>query len=200
MHDLVGDLGGAGEAGAVVNRHQIVVDRLGNAHETLRHAVLLRPLGQCVHGVHGVVAADVEHDFDVVLVHDLHQALEVGVVAALQLVAAGAQSARGRLLQNLDLAAGQLGEVVELVVKHALDAVQTAVDTVVHRVQLVGADDAGEAGVDDGSGAAGLGDEAIGHGAFLISRRCGWAAETACQASCSRVASRNGEFPRTIPL
>ena len=70
---------------------------------------------------------------------------------------------------DLDVAAGEVGEVVELPVQRALDAVEAAEHAVVQGVQLVGAHDSGKAGVDDGSGPAGLRDEAVGHDALLFS-------------------------------
>ena len=50
--------------------------------------------------------------------------------------------------------AAEVGQVVELAVQNAFDAVQAAEDAVVQRVELVRPDHAGEACVDDGGGAA----------------------------------------------
>ena len=154
----------------MVHRHQVIVHGLRNPDEPLRNAVRGGPFGKGVHRVHGIVAADVEHHLNIVGVHHFHQALVIGVVAALQLVAARSQRRRRGLLQNLHLAGRQVGEVVEFVLQHALDAVDAAENAVVHGVQLVGANDAGEAGVDNGGRPAGLGNKAIGHGNLLRSR------------------------------
>ena len=163
MGDLARHLRRAREAGAVVHRHQVVVDGFGDADEALARRVRPRPFGERVHGVHGVVAADVEHGFDVVRVHDVCKATEIGLVVAFELVAAGAEGGRGRLLEQVKLAAGQVREVVQPVVQHAFDTVDAAPHAVVQRVQLVRADDAGQAGVDDGGRAAGLCNKAGAH-------------------------------------
>ncbi len=89
MRDLASEFSGRGEAGAVVDGHQVVVDCFGDADEALVAVVCPRPLGERVDGVHGVVAADVEHDVDAVGVHDIDEAFEIGVVASLEFVAAG---------------------------------------------------------------------------------------------------------------
>ena len=60
-------------------------------------------------------------------------------------------------------------QVAQVAFECAFDAVQAAEDVVVQRVELVGADDASQAGVDDGGGSAGLGDKAVGHVMLLRS-------------------------------
>ena len=115
----------------MVHRYQVVVHGFRNADEALARRVLGRPFGQRVHGVHGVVAADVEHGFDVVRVHHVGEAAEIGLVVALQLVAARAQRRRGRLPQQLQVVLGKVGEVVQLVGQHALDAVDATQHAVV---------------------------------------------------------------------
>ena len=100
---LARHLRGAGEAGAVVHKPQVVVDGLRDADEALVQVALGSPGGHGGYRGHGTVAADVEHGGDVVLVHDVDEALEIGLVG--ELVAARAQRARRRLLEYLDLMA-----------------------------------------------------------------------------------------------
>ena len=141
-----------------------------NMYEAFVDGVGLSPAGQRVDGNHGVVSADVEHALDVMRVHNLDQALVVLGLLAGELVAAGAEC-RGRgLLEDLDLMAGQVGQIEELVGEHALDTVDAAVDAVEVGVELVCADDTRQAGVDDGGGATGLCDEAVPHGVSLVLR------------------------------
>ena len=101
-------------------------------------------------------------------VHHVGEAAEIGLVVALQLVAARAQRRRGRLPQQLQVVLGKVGEVVQLVGQHALDAVDATQHAVVQWVQLVRADDAGQAGVDNGGGSAGLCNKAGAHGSMLL--------------------------------
>ena len=60
-------LGGRGEAGAVIRAEQVIVNGLGDAHDTALIADLLHILGDFVAGVHGIVAAVVEKVSDIVL-------------------------------------------------------------------------------------------------------------------------------------
>ena len=154
----------------MVGDHEVVVDGLRDAHEALVDVVLARPFGQGVDGVHGVVAADIEQDFDVMLVHDLDKAQVVCVVAALELIAARAQSRAGGLAQQAVFRGGKVRQVVEAILQDAFDAVEAAVHMLVERIELVGAHDACQRGVDGGGGATGLGNQAICHGNLLSVR------------------------------
>ena len=101
------------------------------------------------------------------LVHDLDKAQVVGVVAALQLIAARAQGRTGGLAQQAVFRSGKVREVIQAVLQDAFDAVESTVDVLVQGIELVGAHDACQRGVDRGSGAAGLGNQTIGHGMLL---------------------------------
>ena len=163
FHDGGGDvLGGGGEARAVVGAVQVVVDGLGNAHHAALIAVLQHELGDLVAGVHAVVAAVVEEVAHVVLLEDLEDALVVGVVhiGVGQLVAAGAQRGGGGVLHVGKLLGIFLAHVDQVVVQHALDAVQRAQHLGDVRILQRGLDRAVGGSVDDGAGAAGLTDDA----------------------------------------
>ena len=115
-----------GIARAVIGAVQVVVDRLRDAHHAALIAVLEHELGDLVAGIHRVVAAVVEEIADVVLLEDLEDALVVGVVdvGILELVAAGTEGGRGRVLHQRELRRVLLAHVDEVVVEHTLDAVQ----------------------------------------------------------------------------
>ena len=84
----------------------------------------------------------------------LEHAVEVGLL--LELVAAGAEGGAGRVPEGADLLLRLGGEIDEVLAEDAEHAVQRAVDLLdAVMVQRLG-DDAGDAGVDDGGGAAGL--------------------------------------------
>ena len=126
-------------------------------------------------GVHRVVAADVEHRADVVLVKkgeqlDVGRAVRFGVG---QFVAAAAQEAGRRPFEQFDAhpVVQQDIEVHDLLLEQALDAI-------LHPVHFAGAQAAGrlvdprQAGVDDGGGAAGLADDHIvRHGWLLLIKK-----------------------------
>ena len=142
----------------MVGAEQVVVNGLGDAHDPAGIAHLLHILGNFVAGVHGVVAAVVEEVADIVFLKNLQDALVIGVICVRvsDLVPAAAQG-RGRgVLEKLQLCRILLVHHKQLIVQDAHNAVGRTVDfgdTV--RIQA-GADGAVCAGVDDGSGAAGL--------------------------------------------
>ena len=170
FHEGGGDiLGGGGEAGAVVGAEEVVVDGLGHAEHAALVADLGHVLADLVAGVHGVVAAVVEEIANVVLLEDLEDPLEVGIVGigVGDLIAAGAQQGR-RGVEH----AGQLFGVFlvhdhEAIVQHAADAVVGAVDDGDVLALEGGLDDAVGAGVDDARGAAGLADNAVADKRFV---------------------------------
>ena len=154
-------LGSGGKAGAVVGAVQVIVDGLGHAHHAALIANLLHILGDLVAGVHGVVAAVVEEIADIVLLEDLQDALVIGVVhiGVRHLVAAGAQSGGGSILQQLQLGGVLLSHVEQPVIQHALDAVlgtQNAGDIGILQGSV---NDTVDTGIDDGSRTAGLADD-----------------------------------------
>ena len=99
---------------------------------------------------------------DIILLEDLQDALVVGIIYIRigDLVPAGAQSGGGGVEQILQLSRILLGHVQEPVVEYALDAVLRSVNISDGLTVQSGADDAVRAGVDNGSGAAGLTDNA----------------------------------------
>ncbi len=159
-------------SGAVIGDRQIIVDGLGNAHEGLLLAMLLRIVGEHLDGVHGVIAACVEQGVNVVLLHHLEDLL-VDILMSFRLghlVAAGAQEGRGSSLQELDAhgICEILVEIHDLALQEALDAVNHAVD--MNSTLLLGTDiDAGNGGIDDGCGAAGLTYYYVSHDELLLS-------------------------------
>ena len=162
LHDGGGDVLGRGrEARAVVGAVQVVVDGLGNAHHAALIAVLQHELADLVAGVHAVVAAVVEEVAHVVLLEDLQDALVVGVVhiGVGQLIAAGTQRGGRGVLHVGKLLGIFLAHVDQVVVQHALDAVQRAQDLGDVLILQRGLDRAVGGSVDDGAGAAGLTDD-----------------------------------------
>jgi len=147
----------AGKARAVIGFHQVIVDGLRAAYETVvLDAHLLRIFAQRSDGVHGIVAAGVEHGFNVVFVEDLDQLLKIRNIVSLQLVAAGSQRGRRCLPQDLVLFFRHVREIHKALVQNALDAVESSVNMIVNRIHLIGFDDAGHGRIDDGCRSAGL--------------------------------------------
>ena len=135
FHDDADVLGRAAVAGGMVCDHQVVVDRFGHAHKADVAADIGAVLGQFADGVHAVVAADVEEVADIQLLEDLEQLFVDGLalvaVPVGQLVAAGAEIARRRALEQLNVhRAGQL------VVQQAGAAFQQAGHAVHHAVNF----------------------------------------------------------------
>ena len=161
LHHGGGDiLGSRSVAGAVVGAEQVVVDGLGNAHHTAVIAHGLHVVVDLVAGIHGVVAAVIEEVADIMLFEYLQNALVIGVVqlGIGDLVAAGAESRGGGVLQKPQLLGILQPHVKQAVIQHALDAVLCAQ----HLGDGAGlqrrVDHAVSAGIDNGSGAAGLTD------------------------------------------
>ena len=161
-------------AGAVIRAEEVVIDGLGHAHHTALVADLLHVLADFVAGIHGVVAAVVEEIADVVLLEDLQDPLVIGVVhiRVLHLIPTGTQSGGRGILQKLQLLGVLLTHVKETVVQHALDAMLRAQNPRDVGVLQRGMDHAVRAGVDDGSGTAGLAKDACAfqctHGESLL--------------------------------
>ena len=162
---------GRAVAGGVVGEHQVVVDGLGHAHKADVAADVCAVVGQLADGIHRVVAADVEHGADVVLVKQGEQLDERGGIGVRvgQLEAAAAQIAGRSTLEQLDAHAviQQDVELQQLLLEQTFDAV-------LHAVHLVCTQTAGgfvyacKAGVDHGGRAAALtNDDILGHGNLL---------------------------------
>ena len=162
---------GRAVAGGVVGKTQVVVDGLGHTDEPHTAAHLLPVAGQLRDGIHRVVAADVEHGADVVLVKQSEQLDERGSIGVRvgQLEAAAAQIAGRSTLEQLDAHAvvQQNVELQQLLLEQTFDAV-------LHAVHLVCTQTAGgfvyarKAGVDHGGRAAALtNDDILGHGNLL---------------------------------
>ena len=135
LADVVGVVAGdRAVAGRVVEQRelgvaQVVVDRLGHAGGHQVEPALVRELAHLVGRVLRVVAADVEEVADVVGPEDVDDALEVLVLAFLELVPAGADAAgRRRGAQEGDLLLGCRREVEQFFLEDALDAEVSGVD------------------------------------------------------------------------
>ena len=154
----------------MVGEAQVVVDSLGHTDKPHIAAHLLSIAGQFRDGIHRVVAADVEHGTDVVLVKQGEQLDERGGIGVRvgQLEAAAAQIAGRSTLEQLDAHAviQQDVELQQLFLEQTLDAV-------LHAVHLVCTQTAGgfvyarKAGVDHGGRAALTNDDILGHGNLL---------------------------------
>ena len=153
-------------AGAVVGVRQVVVNRLGDADDAHFVAALDGLLVDFMGGVLGIVAADVKEIADVVRLEDLEEAVQVarglfGLFLEIELVAARAQRGRRGVLEAGDGAGLFLGNVNQLLVQHAEDAVEPAVNALDAVVFARFLHDACHAGVDDRGGAARLSHEKI---------------------------------------
>mgnify|MGYP000072345385 CR=1 FL=1 len=164
-------LGRRAVAGGVVGEAEVIIDGLGYTDKTHRTAYLCAVAAELGDGVHRVVAADVEHRADVVLVKQGEQLDERGGIGVRvgQLEAAAAQIAGRSTLEQLDAHAvvQQNVELQQLFLEQTLDAV-------LHAVHLVCTQTAGsfvyacKAGVDHGGRAAALtNDDILGHGNLL---------------------------------
>ena len=166
FHHNADVLGGAAVAGGVVRNHQVIVDGFGHAHKADLAADVAAVISQLADGIHRVVAADVEEIADVQLFQNLEQldvdGLALGGVPVRQLVAAAAQIAGRRALEQLDIQRG-----FQLFVQHTGAALQQARHAVQHAVDLARAAALAafihtrQAGVDDRSGTAGLTDDCV---------------------------------------
>ena len=150
---------GAAVAGAVVGRGQVVLDGLRDADDAEVVGLRGRELTQLGGGLLGVGVADVEIIADVVCLEYLERALVIG--GLLQLGAAGAEGRAGREAEAADGLLRLGGEIDEILVQEAEHAVERAVDFLnAGMVERFG-DNAGDAGVDDGGGAARLADQTV---------------------------------------
>ena len=160
LHHDADVLGGGAVAGGVVGNHQVV----GHAHEADVALDAVAVIGQLADGVHGVVAADIEEIADVQLLQNGEQLLIDGliVVPIGQLVAAAAQEAGRRALEQLDVeVVGQiLREIYDVFLQQTGHAVAHAVNDLRAAV-LAALKDPRQTGVDDGSRAAGLANDCI---------------------------------------
>ena len=153
-------------ARAVVGVRQIVVDRLGHAVDAHVITALDGLLVDLVGGVLRIVATGVEEVADVVRGEDLEEAVHVlrglgGLLLEVELVATGAERRRRRVPQAFDRLGLLVVQVDEVLVEDAVDAVEPTVDVLDEIVASGLGDDAGDGGIDDRGGAAGLGDEQV---------------------------------------
>ena len=159
--------GRAAVAGRVVDQLEfavadVVVDRLRHTDAQNVQSPFLSEFGDLVGGIHRVVAADVAEIPHVMSTEHLDDPLEVLLLVFLQLVPAGADRAgRGRGPQQSDFLRILFGQVQQLFLQHALDAVPAGVD----RADVVEfprrLDQTAEAVVDHRRWAAGLGHNQI---------------------------------------
>ena len=166
LHRGGDELGGGAVARRVVGHRKVVVDGFRDTDEFLVFSVHRGIVGQLLDGVHGVVTADVQEVFDVVLLHKEEHLLIGGFVAfdLRQLVTAGAEEGGRCSLQE-----GQFVEVVEVDVEVDDIVIEETLDAVVHTVHFFDAmvfcraDGACQARVDDRGGTAGLSNNHITH-------------------------------------
>jgi hypothetical protein len=157
---------GAGVSRRVVGGIEIIVHRLGHAETAKLVPLTGGEAGHPMDGVHGVVAADNEDRVDVVPLELVQDPREVGF---LQLVARRAQDRRGRMAKPLDGLDRLCGQIHELAGHESFDTPAHAEYPVDVSHLAASLDDAGQAGVDDAGGAAGLSDYgvALPHGVLL---------------------------------
>ena len=159
--------GGAAVAGGMVDELEfavanVVVDCFGAADADDIETPRPGEVGDGVGRVHRVVPADVAEVPDVVGLEDFDDAVEVVGLFVLELVAAGAdRTGRGGGPQEGDLVGALRGEVDQFFLEHAFDAMPAAVDGADFGHLPRGFNDAAERVVDDGRGAARLGDDHV---------------------------------------
>ena len=152
-------LEGAAVAGAVVGRGQVVLDGFRDADDAQFVGLRRRELAELGGGFLGVGVANMEIVADVVRLEHLEHALEVG--GLLQLGAAGAEGRAGREAEAADGLLRLGREIDKILVEEAEHAVKRAVNFLnAGMVERFG-DNAGDAGVNDGGGAAGLADQTV---------------------------------------
>ena len=152
-------------SGAVVSDRQIVVDRLGNAHEIfVLDALLSRKIGKHLDGIHGIIAACIKQSVDVIGIHHI-QNLLIGLGAGIDLghfETAGAEERGGRSLEQLNSHG-----ICKIFVKINDTALQKTFDAVNHAINLVITlllgliINTADRSVDDSCRAAGLSDYTI---------------------------------------
>src|SRR5690606_1684913 len=163
-------------AGRVVDQLEggvahIVVDRLRYADRDQVQAGLGGEVSDLMRCVHRVVAADVKEVADVVRLHHVDHALEVFLLAGLELVAARPnRPGGGRRPQQCDLARILRRKVEQLFLEHAFDPVPAAVDRPEHIwIVAAGFDHPTQRVVDDGRRPAGLSNNHIfGHTRLIL--------------------------------
>ena len=151
-------------AGSVICCDEVVIDRLWNTNHTQCIATLLGQLGNLVRGVLGIIATGIKEVADIVCLEYLEHT--VVVFLALELETAGAECGTRSVTKCADRLLGFVGKVDQLLLENAEDAVLTAVDLFDALVVERFGDCTGEARVNDGCGAAGLGDQAISYKFF----------------------------------
>ena len=177
----------------MVRADEVVVDGLGDADEADVASHLLAVARELRDGVHGVIAADVEHGGDARRVDALERACKeprVGL-GLRQLEAAAAEPAGGGVAQERErvVVRDRLVKVHRAPVEEALDPVAHADGA--HALLPCAGDDPGEAGVDGGGGASGLSYEdalGLGHGSPFA----GFPEYTARATPAARRARRSG--------
>ncbi len=111
---------------------EIVVDGLRNTHEALLFAFLCCIVRQHLDGIHGIVAANIEQTFDLILVHNLEHLIIDFLIAfdLRQFITAGTKEGRRRSFQNLDIRVifHILGHIHDILCQKALDAMMHSID------------------------------------------------------------------------
>ena len=111
----------------MVGDAQVVVNGLGNADDLDVQLLLPKIGGELLHGVHGIVSADVEKRTDLAALQAVHDLLVHGIVLlpVRQFIPAGAQHRGGRLPEQFHIFVSENHglEVDEVVVDDSLHAV-----------------------------------------------------------------------------
>ena len=155
---------GGAEAGRVVGREKVVVDRLRHADAAKIVTLFLAVLFDAMDGVHRVVAAGEEVVTNIVLLELFENDREIGV---LNLVAATAQRAARRRFQPFDRRGVDRAKVENLVLHKAFDPVLHAEHFVNLRVRVfltefeAALNDAAKARINDARRAAALADNRV---------------------------------------
>ena len=122
------------EARRMVGDAEVVVNGLGDADDPDADLLLPEIRGKLLHGVHGVIAADVEESADLPLLQRIRDLPVDGIVLVpvRQLIAAGTEYRGGRLPEQLHVVIGedQCFQVDEMILDQTLDAVDRAEDRV----------------------------------------------------------------------
>ena len=145
------------ESRAAIGDREVVVHGLRDSDAGDGVARLHAELRELQRRVHRIVAAVVEEVADVVRAEHLDQPLVLRAIAleVLELVARGAEGARGRMAQRADRRCALAAGVDEVLGQGADDAVTARVEAADAALVLAaGLDDAGGGRVDDGSDAA----------------------------------------------
>ena len=146
------------EAGAVVRSEKIIVDGFGDTHHTALIAHRCHIAADLVAGIHGIVSAVIEEIADVILFEDLQDAFVVLVILfrICHLVAAGAEFGRGGMQKKAQFFGILFIHDIKLVIQDTLNAVGRPINLRNLRGIQRSTDHAVGTGVDDGSGTAGL--------------------------------------------